>query len=61
MFASARKFFYSLGFSFTKLHDSQDSRGRRKAISLIPLYHFHLLHRHLDTSRVITAKSSPLQ
>ena len=25
-----------------------------------PLYHFHLLPRHLDTNRVITAGSSPL-
>ena len=25
-----------------------------------PLYHFHLLHRHFDISRVITAESSPL-
>ena len=41
-------FFLSM-FSLTIIHDLQDSRGRG-AISLIPLYHFHLLHRHLDIS-----------
>ena len=34
-------------------------QGKRDSISLSPLYHFHSLHRHLD-SRVITAESSPL-
>ena len=35
-------------FSFTSIHDSQDSRrrGGGGAISLIPIYHF-LLHRRL--------------
>ena len=42
------------------IHDSQDSRGRGEAIYLTLLYHFHLLHRHLDISREITAESSPL-
>ena len=32
----------------------------REAISLIPLYHFHSLHRHFDISQAITAKSPPL-
>ena len=27
---------------------------------MTPLYHFHLLHRHLDISLAITAESSPL-
>ena len=35
-------------------------QGRGEVISLTPLYHFHLLHRHLDISWVITAESSPL-
>ena len=30
------------GFSFTNIHDSQDSRGRGRVF----LYHFHSLHRH---------------
>ena len=29
-------------------------------ISLIPFYHFHQLHEHLDISWVINAESSPL-
>ena len=35
-------------------------QGKDEAISLTPLYHFHLLHRHLDITRVITAESSSL-
>ena len=35
-------------------------QGREEGISLIPHYHFHPLHRHLDFSRVIIAESSPL-
>ena len=31
-----------------------------EAISLIPLYHFHPLHRHLDISQTITTECSPL-
>ena len=49
------------GFSFTNIHDSQDSRGRKgEVISLTTLCHFHPLHRHLDISRTISSKSSPL-
>ena len=36
-------------------------QGKREAISLTPLYHFHLLHRHLDVCQVITAERSLLQ
>ena len=43
-------------FSFTNIHDLQDSREKVKAIS--PLYHFYSLHRHSDISRAITAKIS---
>ena len=32
-----------------------------EGISLTPLYDFHPLHRHLDSGRVITAETSPLQ
>ena len=35
-------------------------QGKGEGISLIPHYHFHPLHRHLDISRAITAESSPL-
>ena len=48
-------------FSLTINHDLQDSRGRGGAISLIPLYDFHLLHRHVDISQAITTGSSPLR
>ena len=33
---------------------------KREAIFLYPLYHFHLLYRHLDISWVIDAESLPL-
>ena len=36
----------------------QQEKG--EPISLIPLYHFHPLHRHLTLYRTITAESSPL-
>ena len=52
--------FFLSEFPFTNIYDSQDSRGRGKAISLTPLYHFHPLKIHLDISWVITAESSPL-
>ena len=35
-------------------------QGKGEANSLTRLYHFHPLHRHLDSSRAITADSSPL-
>ena len=47
------------GFSFTSIHNSQDSRGRWETTFLTPFYHFHPLHRHLDISQAITAESSP--
>ena len=34
--------------------------GKGEAIYLIPLHHFHLLHRHLHISQAITVESSPL-
>ena len=49
------------GFSSTSIHDSQGSKGRGKSSILVPLYHFHPLHRHLDISRAITAGSTPLR
>ena len=35
-------------------------QGKGEGIYLTPLYHFHPLHRHLDSGRAITAESSPL-
>ena len=35
-------------------------QGKGEGISLIPHYHLHPLHRHLDINRAITAESSPL-
>ena len=53
-------FFFLSGFSFTTIHKPQGCRGRGRAFSLIPHYHFHPPHRHLDISRAITLDSSPL-
>ena len=53
-------FFSMWIFSVTNIQDSQSGRRRGEAISLIPFFHFHPLHRHLDISRAITAESSPL-
>ena len=36
---------------------SEPTIAAPSSISLTPHYHFHLLHRHLDISRVITAES----
>ena len=35
--------------------------GKGEEILLIPLYHFHPLHKHLDIRRAINAESSPLR
>ena len=48
-------------FSFMDIHNSQDNRGRGSlSLSLTALYHFHLLHRHVDISQAITAESLPM-
>ena len=41
--------FFLPGFSFTNIHDLQDSRLKER-LSLYPFYHFHPLHRDLDIS-----------
>ena len=51
--------FFLSGFSFTSIHNSQDSRERWETTFLTPFYHFHPLHRHLDIIQAITAQSSP--
>ena len=56
--AKISQFFY-LGFPSPSIYKSQDSRGRGRQI-LTPLYHFHLLHKHLGISLAITVESSPL-
>ena len=52
-------FFFYLGFLSDTL-TIQRIEGKLEAIYLTPLYHFHLLHRYVDISRVIAAESSPL-
>ena len=53
-------FFVSTLVLFHKHSPLTGQQGKGEAVSLIPLYHFHLLHRHLDINRAITADSSPL-
>ena len=47
--------FFLPGFSFTNIHDSQESREMGGYFFNSP-YHFHTLHRYLDLSRVITVE-----
>ena len=52
--------FFLSGFSFIEIDNSRNNRGWGSlSLSLTALYHFHLLHRHLDISQAITAESSP--
>ena len=53
-------FFLSLWVSFQEHLRFTGQQGTGKAISLIPLYHFHPHRRHFDISQRITAVSSPL-
>ena len=52
--------FFSIWVFFRNHSRSTGLQGKREGISLTPHYHFNPLHRHLDISRAITAKSSPL-
>ena len=52
--------FFFVWIFFHKYSWFTGQQWMREVISLIPLYHFHPLHRHLDISRTITAESSPL-
>ena len=52
--------FFSIGFFFHDHSWITGLQGKGEGISLTPHYHFHQLHRHLDTSWAITAESSPL-
>ena len=66
-FMSLSSFFHSLCLSLSlslslfvwRTFANHRTAGEREGISLTPLYHFYLLHRHLDISRAITAESSP--
>ena len=53
-------FFFSVWVFFHEHSQFTGLQGKGEAISLSPLYHFYLLHRHLDISWAITAESSPL-
>ena len=52
-------FFFCLGF-FSRTLTIHRTAGEGEAFCLTPLYHFHLLQRHLDISWAIIAESSPL-
>ena len=53
-------FFFFIWVFFHEHSRFTGQQGKGKGIYLTPLYHFHPLHRHLDSSRAITAESSPL-
>ena len=53
--------FFSIWVFFHKHSRFTGKQGKGEVISLIPLYHFHPLHRHLDINRAIIVESSPLQ
>ena len=52
--------FFYLGFLSPALAIHRTVGEGGGATSLTHLYHFHLLHRHLDISLAITVESSPL-
>ena len=53
-------FFFYLAFLSRKLTIYRTA-DEGEAISVYPFYHFHLLRRHLDISRVIAAENSHLR
>ena len=59
---SAQFIFYSFFLSvWVFIHEHSrftGEQGKGESISLIPLYHFQLLHRHLDISRAIAVENS---
>ena len=57
-FTESYYFFLKVFFREHSRFTGQQEKG--VVIPLIPLYHFHLLHGHLEISRAITAESSPL-
>ena len=57
---AASVFFFSIWVFLYDYSRFTGQQGKGQGISLTPLYHIHPLHRHLDISRAITAKSSSL-
>ena len=55
-----KKIFFSICVFFHTHSRITGLQEKGKGISLTPHYHFHPLHRHLDISRGIAAKSSSL-
>ena len=53
-------FFFLSGFFFHERSQIIGQQGKGEGFYLTPLYHFHLLHRHLDIGSTITAEGSPL-
>ena len=53
-------FFFSICAFFDKHLRFTRQHGKREAISLTPLYHFHPPHKHLDIIRAIIVDSSSL-
>ena len=53
-------YFFSIWLFFLKHSPITGLQGKGEGVSVIPHYHFHQLHIHLDISWVITAESSPL-
>ena len=56
-FAFSLFFFFFIWVFFHRYSHSTWQQGNWETISLYPSYHFHSLHRHLDTSCVIPAES----
>ena len=53
-------FFFSIRVFFHDHPQITGPQGKGEGIYLTPHYHFHLLQKHLDISRAVTAESSPL-
>ena len=51
--------FFSIGVFFHDHSRITGLQGKGEGISVIPHYHFHPLHRHLDITQAITAEISP--
>ena len=52
--------FFSISVFFNAHSQFTGLQGKGEAIYLTPLYHLHLLRRHLNIIRAIAAESSPL-
>ena len=59
MFWQFTVFFLSVQVFFDEHSRFTGQLGKGEAISLLPFFHFHLLHRHLDIIWSVTAESSP--